>query len=320
MSSSTAPAADAAADRLGDIFDDLDELLTPVAVAPGELHEFAGAGQDRTPARGPDNGDPPPAAELQQPLIAQPSQRPQHGVAVHIQHGGQVARGRKPLARARLAVGDGPAELRAHPIVEGQPIPAVNLDTKHGASQASTMRAVPPVAAPRPETPAEAQVLIEEARAHARRRRRKTGLAVVLIVAAIGGGLAGAGAWSGSRPAARSSPSQPAPLTAHTGGITGYIDPCEGTNVGLPYAAGTVTALRGRETWKPDGPGTWRLQLPATVAARQHVAENHQYYFDLAPGQYVLVARYDRGNAMSFLDVSIAAGRVLHRDLPNLCK
>ena len=47
--------------------------------------------------------------------------------------------------------------------------------------------------------------------------------------------------------------------------------------MGLPYAAGTVTALRGRETWKPDGPGTWRLQLPATVAARQHVAEDHQY-------------------------------------------
>jgi hypothetical protein len=87
----------------------------------------------------------------------------------------------------------------------------------------------------------------------------------------------------------------------------------------LPYAAGTVTALRGRETWKPDGPGTSRLQLPATVAARQHVGENQRFSFDLAPGQYVLVARYQNGNAMSFLDVSIAAGRVLHRDLPNLC-
>ena len=80
-----------------------------------------------------------------------------------------------------------------------------------------------------------------------------------------------------------------------------------------------MTALRGRQTWKPDGPGTWRLQLPATVAARQHVTENHQFTFDLAPGRYVLVGRYDRGNAMTFLDVSITAGRVLHRDLPNLC-
>ena len=78
-------------------------------------------------------------------------------------------------------------------------------------------------------------------------------------------------------------------------------------------------ALRGRETWKPDGHGTYQLQLPATVAARQHVGENQKFYFDLAPGRYVLVARYDRGNGMSFLDVSIAAGRVLHRDVPNLC-
>jgi len=179
------------------------------------------------------------------------------------------------------------------------------------------MRAGPPVAVPRAGTPAEAQALIEQARAHARRRRWKTGLAALIVAAVIGGGLAGAGAWSGS---GTQRPGRPAPLTAHTGAVTGYIDPCEGITVGLPHAAGTVTALRGRETWKPDGPGTWRLQLPATVAARQHVAENHQYYFDLAPGQYVLEARYDRGNAMSFLDVSIAAGRVLHRDLPNLCK
>jgi hypothetical protein len=103
--------------------------------------------------------------------------------------------------------------------------------------------------------------------------------------------------------------------------VTGYIDPCEGIPIARsPYAAGTVTALRGRETWKPAGHGTWRPQLPAAVAARQHVGENQKFYFDLPPGRYVLVARYDRGNATTLLDVSIAAGRVLHRDLPNLCK
>ena len=184
------------------------------------------------------------------------------------------------------------------------------------------MRAAPPATAPRAGTPAGAQALIEQARDHARRRRRKTALAVIIIAAALGGGLAGAGALSGSGPAARGSHSRPIPLTAHTGGVTGYIDPCEGILIGtgLPYAAGTVTALRGRETWKPGGDGTYRLQLPPTVAARQHIAQNRKFYFDLAPGRYVLVARYDRGNAMTFLDVSIVAGRVLHRDLPNLCK
>jgi hypothetical protein len=176
------------------------------------------------------------------------------------------------------------------------------------------------VAAPRAGTPADAQALIEEARVHARRRRRKTALAVIIVAAAIGGGLAGADALSGSRPAARGSSSRPTPPTAHTGGVTGYIDPCEGINAGLPYAAGTVIALRGQETWKPTGGGTYRLQLPAIVAARQHVGENQKFYLDLAPGQYVLVARYDRDNAMTFLDVPITAGRVLHRNLPDLCK
>jgi hypothetical protein len=187
------------------------------------------------------------------------------------------------------------------------------------------MRATPPVAALRAETPAEARELTAEARAHVRRRRQKTALAVALIVAAAaGGGFAWAGALSGGKPADQGSPSpsrsQPAPLTAHTGGVTGYIDPCEGVGTGLPYAAGTVMALRGRETWKPDGHGTDRLQFPAAVAARQHVGESHKFDFDLAPGQYVLVARYDHGNGMTFLDVSVAAGRVLDRDLPDLCK
>jgi len=307
-------------DELGDIFDDLNEFVAPVAVAPGELHKFAGAGKDRTPVRGPDDGDSPPAAELQQSLISQQPQRPQHGVAVHGQHGGQVPCGRKLLTRAHLAVGDGPADLRAHLIMEGQPVVAIHIDIEHGTSQTSTMRAAPPLATPHPETLAEARVLIEQARAHARRRRRKAGLAMIMIAAALGGGFAAAGAWSGSGPAASGGASQPARLPARVGMVAGYIDPCEGVITGLPYAAGTVTALRGRETWKPDGQGTYRLQLPVSVAARQHVGQNQRFQFDLTPGRYVLVARYDRGNAMSFLDVSITAGRLLHEDLPNQCK
>lgn len=143
---------------------------------------------------------------------------------------------------------------------------------------------------------------------------------MIIIGAALGGGLTGAGALSGNRPAARSGSSRPAPLTARTGGVTGYIDPCEGIDTGLPFAAGTVTALHGRETWKPNGDGTYRLLLPTTVAARQHVSQNRKFYFDLPPGRYVLVATYDRGDATTYLGVSIVAGRVLHQNLPDLCK
>ena len=169
--------------------------------------------------------------------------------------------------------------------------------------------------------------LIEEARAHARRRRRRTLLAVIIIAAAIGGGLAGADALSGKRTTSYSAPSQTDSLTAHTGAVTGYIQPCEGLPIRLPYAAGTVTAaLRGRETWKLVGSEsnrtyqTYRLVLPTTVTAWQHVRENQKFSFNLPPGRYVLVGRYDNSGTTTYLDVTIATGKVLHRDLPNTCK
>jgi hypothetical protein len=196
----------------------------------------------------------------------------------------------------------------------------------HGASETSTMKP-PPVVAPCARTQAEAQALIEEARAHAWRRRRKSALAVIIVAAAVGGGVAGAVALSGGRAAAHSGASRSVSVAAHTGAVTGYIDPCEGIPIpGAPYAAGTVTALRGRQTWKLVASEsnrtyqTYHLVLPTTVAARQHVSENQKFYFDLPPGQYVVVARYDRDGAMTFLDVSISARRVLHENLPDLCK
>ena len=151
----------------------------------------------------------------------------------------------------------------------------------------------------------------------------RAALIVVAAAAAIGGGLVGAGACSGNgpAPASQSAPSRPAPPTVHYGRVTGYIDPCAGIDIALPYAAGTVTALGGRVTLKPaDGNGGYLRVLPTAVAARQHVAQNQKFSFDLPPGRYVLVGRYDRGDFTTFLEVSIAAGRVLHRDLPDLCK
>ncbi len=151
---------------------------------------------------------------------------------------------------------------------------------------------------------------------------------MIMIAAAVGGGLAGAAVLSGSGATAHSGASHPAPLATHTGVVTGYIDPCQGLGIQrgpMPYAAGTVTALHGRQTWKlVAGESnrtyqTYRLVLPTAVAARQHVSQNQKFSLDLPPGQYVLVARYDDGGGITFLDVSVTAGRVLHRNFPNVC-
>jgi hypothetical protein len=181
------------------------------------------------------------------------------------------------------------------------------------------MQTASPPAAPDAGASADAAAVIAAARARAQRRRRRTALATGIVAAAVGGGgLIAAGVFSGSRPVMRVGPQRPAPVAARTGRVTGYIDACEA--VGLPrarHAAGTVTALRGRLTWKDDGRGTYQPRLPTTAAARQRVAAGHTFSFDLAAGQYVLVAR---GGDLSFIDATVTAGRVLYQDLPNRCK
>jgi hypothetical protein len=168
-------------------------------LTPGELHEVTDPGKNRASARGANDGDPASAPELDQAFVTEHPQRPEHGVAVHVQHRREVPGGRKPLSGAYLALGDGPADFRAHLLVERQRVLPVNLDTSHddnqtstmkGDSRASTIKPVAPLAVPAAEGDAEAQVLIKEARERARRRRRRLALALaaglvgVLVVTA----------------------------------------------------------------------------------------------------------------------------------------
>jgi hypothetical protein len=178
-----------------------------------------------------------------------------------------------------------------------------------------------PPTAPDAGASADAAAVIVAARARARRRRRITALGAI-VAAAVGGGLIATGVFTGSRPVTGIGLQRPAPLAARTGAVTGYIDACAGVFIpeSQRHAAGTVTALRGRYIWKDDSRGIRRLQLPATAAARQHVAAGQAFSFDLAVGPYVLVVRDGGGNVVSFVDVTVTAGRVLHQDLPNLCK
>jgi hypothetical protein len=183
------------------------------------------------------------------------------------------------------------------------------------AEAVAPLEAVPSVAA---------EALIAEARERSRRRRRRTATAAVIVAAAIGGGLVMTGVFDGGRTTG-GGPGRPLPLAARTGEVTGYLDPCIGAVLPGPrntpaFAAGTVTALRGRPTWKHTADG-YQLRLPATApAAREHVAKNQPFALSLPAGGYTLVARYDGGNGPNVIDVTVRAGHVVRQNFPDICK
>jgi len=170
------------------------------------------------------------------------------------------------------------------------------------------------------EEAAEAQALIAEARAHARRRRRRVALAVPVaagfLVArtAPGTGRAGVPHPRAARPA------------SPTGVVTGHLAACAGLPFGHPVTPGTVTVLRGKESWKPLGHGSYQLILPATAVARAYISDNYRqtFRFVLPPGRYIITGRYRTKSpgttgALTFRDVTVTAGRVIRADLPNSC-
>jgi hypothetical protein len=159
-------------------------------------------------------------------------------------------------------------------------------------------------------------ILDEVLRGQARHRRSWRAVRIALILLAVSGVL-----WLGP-------PIRTVPLVPGTGAVTGYIQPCSGlgtpehtsTGAVLFSAAAIVEALPGHEHWKPLGGGNYQQVLPTVVAARDRVSQNQQFWLgDLAPGRYVILARYTPGDMSTFLDVSVAPGQMVKVDLPNRC-
>ena len=80
--------------------------------------------------RGSADGDAAAAAEVEQALVAELPERPQDRVAVDLENRSEVSRGRKALARTRLAVRDRAADLRCDLLVEVNWFLAADLDVE----------------------------------------------------------------------------------------------------------------------------------------------------------------------------------------------
>jgi hypothetical protein len=100
-------------------------------MVPGELDELAHARVELALLGRRDDRDASTAPDLEQPLVPKLPKRPQDGVSVHLQHGGQVQRGRQPLARAGFSVRDRTANLGRNLLVQVCRLVSVQLDMKH---------------------------------------------------------------------------------------------------------------------------------------------------------------------------------------------
>jgi len=114
---------------------------------------------------------------------------------------------------------------------------------------------------------------------------------------------------------------------APLGYVTGHLEACAALPFGRPVTPGMVTVLRGTESWKPTGHGSYQLVLPKAAVAHQYISNNYSqtFSFTLPPGRYVLVGRYKaeapaKVGPMTFTDVTVAIGAVIHADLPDLCE
>jgi len=116
--------------------DYLDEVVAAVAVLAREGQQFPGLGQYGAALRGTRNGDAPAAAELQQSLLAQQVQCPQHRVTVHSQHGRQVRGRGQSLPWPGLALGDSPPKLGGDLLMQRGGITWIErpIDWAYGAS------------------------------------------------------------------------------------------------------------------------------------------------------------------------------------------
>jgi hypothetical protein len=111
--------------------DQIEELVASATVAPGELDKVAHAGVELALLRRRDDRDAPTAPDLEQPLVPKLPERTEDGVSVHLQHGGQVERGREPLAREGLSIRDRTANLGRNLLVQVCRLVSVQLDMKH---------------------------------------------------------------------------------------------------------------------------------------------------------------------------------------------
>jgi hypothetical protein len=124
--------------RLADALDDLDQLVSAVALLTSEADKLTGTSKDGPALGSPRHVDSASASELQQPLVSEQAERAEHGVRVHAKHRGEVTGRRQSFTGLCLAVGDSATNLGGDLLEQVGLLLTVNLDAQHRDTHTST--------------------------------------------------------------------------------------------------------------------------------------------------------------------------------------
>ena len=122
-----------------ELLDEVDEFVGFVALGAGVVEEVFGFFDEGALFRGAGDRDAAAAAEFEQAFVAELAEGAEDGVGVDAEDGGEVFGGWESFAGFGFAVGDGAADVGGDLFVEVGGVGFVNLDTKHGASDTSTI-------------------------------------------------------------------------------------------------------------------------------------------------------------------------------------
>jgi hypothetical protein len=120
-------------------FNHLDHLVAPISLEATELDQLADALHHDTLLRSSCDSDSPASLKVEQSLVAEDVQSTQHRVLVDPENRRHIPGQWQALSRTSLAIGDGPANLSRHLIMERRCLGAVDLDIKHGTSHSRSM-------------------------------------------------------------------------------------------------------------------------------------------------------------------------------------
>jgi hypothetical protein len=164
-------------------FDHCYDVLPPIPLSAGKVDQLPDLRNDSTSLRCPGDGHATSSLEIEDALVAKGPERPENGIRVNAEHGGNVAGWRETLAGSDLTFGNVPPNLGGHLLMQWDGLVSGDLDIHDGDMQSITIVRTDVELRSELKSAADPELVIREARRR-QRRRWLLSLGVVLVLVA----------------------------------------------------------------------------------------------------------------------------------------